>query len=894
CEGDVELREFVEQLLNNDQSGPDGFLGTPVVESMAPQPPPPRIGRYLVARVIGEGGMGVVYEARQDLPQRTVALKVIRPGLASRGLLRRFQLEAEVLGQLQHPGIAHIYEAGTAELVSPGGHKVEQPFFAMEYIRGKPLIDAAEEGQLKLRDRLELIARIADAVHHAHQHGVVHRDLKPGNILVDAQGQPKILDFGVARLTDSDTQTITLQTDVGQLVGTIPYMSPEQVTGDSRQIDTRSDVYALGVLMYELLTGRLPHDLRNRSIPEAARIIREEEPSRLSSVNTVFRGDVETIVAKAIEKEKDRRYQSAEQLAADIRRYLRDEPIVARPATRMYQLRKFARRNKLLVGATAAIILVLTVGVIGTTWFAVREGRERKLAEELLVESRAARDAEKRERQRAEERFQQVRKLANTLIFDVYDKIINLAGATEAKQFIVKTGLSYLDSLSADAEGDLPLQKQIANGYQRLGDVQGKNSLSNVGDLAAAIQSYEKAMKIVESMRKLEPESREVLKAYATCQDSLAMALRASGRTGEAIEHLNIQLATLEKLVQRYPKDQDLEEEAAIAAANVGRMQAATGNREAALDNYKKYQTLIHARAEAHPTDRTFRYNAAMIDSKVAELLGEMDRPTETIALYRTAIAETRAVVKDFPADAGARALLAGILIETADYFNDHDLRAEAMSSYDEVLKIRKELAAADPEDFHAQRNLAAAWYGIGMAHQEAGRWQQALEAFTASRDGFARVMESNPTYVVVQRDLGLAEDRVGNALGNVGRLSEALPHHQKYRELSEALVKKDPLDAMARDDLMKSYYALGEYFAKVGARSEISPERRVEQWREAQSWFDRSQDTLEKLRKDGKARPVSEMPRKIEAARDECRRELARLSSPVVAKTTSQPAGNS
>jgi tetratricopeptide (TPR) repeat protein len=312
--------------------------------------------------------MGAVYEAEQEQPQRTVALKVIKPGLASPELLRRFAQESQALGRLQHPGIAQIYDAGTADT----GYG-PQPYFAMEFIRGESLRDYVETHRLNTRRRLELVVKVCDAVHHAHQRGLIHRDLKPGNILVDESGQPKILDFGVARVTDSDAHA-TMQTDVGQLVGTLAYMSPEQVLADPLELDIRSDVYALGVILYELLAGRLPYTI-SKKLHEALHTIREEDPSRLSSVDRRFRGDVETIVAKALEKEKARRYSSAAELAADITRYLKDEPISARPPSTSYQLRKFSRRHKALVWGIAAVFLVLTGGIVVSTWQAVRASR---------------------------------------------------------------------------------------------------------------------------------------------------------------------------------------------------------------------------------------------------------------------------------------------------------------------------------------------------------------------------------------------------------------------------------------------------------------------------------------------------------------------------------------
>jgi len=333
---------------------------------------PERIGRYRLVRVLGQGGMGTVYEAVQDHPHRTVALKVVRGGLGSPKLARRFEMEAELLGRLQHPGIAQIYDAGTADV---GGGDV-QPYFAMELIRGTTLLDYAEAKNLSPRERLALVARICDAVQHAHERGIIHRDLKPSNILVDDTGQPKILDFGVARATDADVRLTTVESQFGELIGTLAYMSPEQVQSEPGEIDGRSDVYALGVVTYELLTGRLPYVLRDRMLLEALRIIREDNPTPISTVNRVFRGDVETIVGKALEKDRARRYASAADLGADLQRYLHEEPILARPAGTIYQLGKFARRNKVLVGGVVAVIVVLAIGAVVSTYQAVRATRE--------------------------------------------------------------------------------------------------------------------------------------------------------------------------------------------------------------------------------------------------------------------------------------------------------------------------------------------------------------------------------------------------------------------------------------------------------------------------------------------------------------------------------------
>jgi serine/threonine protein kinase len=420
CQGDETLRCNVERLLSQDNTLDNRMdikqeLGVGykllanalegngkefgVKDDSAPTGPiPKKIGRYDVKEKIAEGGMGTVYLAEQDHPKRPVALKMIRPGVFSQDALKRFYIEAELLGRLDHPGIARIYEAGEVETGAG-----TQPFFAMEYIDGVELRQYTLQHELDIPARLELMARVCDAVNHAHQKGIVHRDLKPDNILIVDEatttslpgserfarlGRPKVLDFGVARVTNSDVQVTTMQTEMGKLIGTLTYMSPEQVIGDSRNLDTRSDIFSLGVILYELLTGRPPHDLRHKSIPEAARIIREDEPTRIGSLNNAFRGDVDAILCKAMEKDRERRYASAAALADDLRRYLADQPIAARPPTLTYQLSRFIRRNKVFVASILLAFVSLALGLVLTLLSRQEESRQRKLAERRTEESR--------------------------------------------------------------------------------------------------------------------------------------------------------------------------------------------------------------------------------------------------------------------------------------------------------------------------------------------------------------------------------------------------------------------------------------------------------------------------------------------------------------------------
>ncbi|MGH9722818.1 MAG: serine/threonine-protein kinase, partial [Bryobacteraceae bacterium] len=452
CAGDASLRADLEALLAEDERSDRRIRGA--IAFAAAEPAPPHIGPYRVLSVIGEGGMGTVYLACRDDQQfeKQVAIKVAGAGVRFAGETARvrFLLERQILASLDHPNIAGLLDGGVTE--------TGLPYLVMEYVSGTPITVYCTDRQLPLRERLRLFLRVCSAVEYAHRRLVVHRDLKPSNILVGENGEPKLLDFGIAKLLDPAGAADAPPTAAGFF--TPDYSSPEQMRGET--VTVAADVYSLGLILFEMLTGRRARTVSRCTPDEIERAITEAETLRAGA------GDLDNIVAMALRRETERRYSSVEQLAEDIRRYLDGRAVRAHKDTLRYRTMKFVKRNRWPVAAMAMVAAALVAGLIAATWQA----------------------------QKARRRLVQVRHLANTFLFEVHDSLRALPGTTEVRAKLAQTSLEYLDSLLPDAGGDPTLTAELAAAYEKVGDVQGLSGTPNLGRTADALASYSKAVSL--------------------------------------------------------------------------------------------------------------------------------------------------------------------------------------------------------------------------------------------------------------------------------------------------------------------------------------------------------------------------------------------------------------
>ena len=657
-----------------------------------------RLGPYRIVAEAGRGGMSQVFKAVRDDRQyeKQVAIKLLKPGLDTQSLLRRFKAERQILAQLSHPNIAHLLDGGATEDGAP--------YLVMEYIEGKPIDTYCDELQLSVNERLDLFRALCSAVHYVHQHLMVHGDLKGGNVLVTSQGVVKLLDFGIAKLLSpspgrEEPRATTF------LALTPEYASPEQVRGEP--ITTASDIYSLGVLLYRLLSGALPYKATGSTTWALAKQICEHDPQPPSVTADeattgygrfakILRGDLDNVVLKALKKAPEERYPSADELAEDLRRYLRGFPVVARPDTTGYRVRKFAQRHKSAAVAAGLFVAALIAGIATTSWQAHRADVQRL---------------------RAERHLNEVRELTSVYLAEVYDAVANLPGGTRARKLLVENSIKYLAGLEHEA-ADLPqLQRDLAVAYDRLGDVQGDYIGANLGDTQGALDSYRSALRLRRALVERDPTvqaRRELLRSCVKLSEllmgqSVVPEALTLGREGAQLADSLLQEKEISTLDRTY---------AAAAYMNYGWAQGLTGDVEPGMKLMEKARLLHEQLAAADPKDADAQRNLVVVAGRMGDVYSEgLDEPAKALPFYERALTLVEPIAKANSDDAELQRARAFVLGSIGDLQNDLRRPQEGLANYDRALSIIEPLRAADADDQLTPQATAFLLNGRGESH---------------------------------------------------------------------------------------------------------------------------------------------------------------------------------
>ena len=796
-------RAQVAELLKADDEDVSFLQSSPLeAVNLSNAKIPERIGKYKILREIGRGGMGAVYLAeREDLKKR-VAVKIIKRGMDTDEILRRFQTERQILANLEHANIARLIDGG----VSDDG----LPFLVMEYVAGEDLLDYCEDKNLSLVEKLNLFRKICAAVGYAHQNLVVHRDLKPSNILVAENGEPKLLDFGISKLLTSETDATGTATALGMM--TPNYASPEQFRGET--VSTATDVYSLGVILFELLTGELPYKIKSKRFEEAARIIAEAEPARPSSViqNSKFKtqnseaadnykfqtessisanqkpktknqnyltnpkskirnpkflkGDLDNIILKALRKDAARRYATVEQFSEDIRRHLDGLPVTARPDTFSYRAEKFFKRNKIPVIGSAVFALALIGGIVGTSWQTVRAERQRALAEK---------------------RFGEVRQMANNVVFKYYSEAEKLDGSTKMREMMVTDATAYLDGLAQDAAGDETLQKELGLAYVRIGKVQGRAYFSNLGDTQTAVENYKKGINLLAPLA-LKNDEVKFQWDFVNALSALSAILRRQGNNREADEYQKQTNDLNEKLLAAKPDDLTyLTSSAYSYYFTADTLPIGLGEKDS-VPTFLKCRNAAEKVIAVDPNHlRANNILAAAVQrlgsnylslARNAEELGDApnaEKLTEQAGIYfRRAVELGDKMNKLQPNDQLYEGIVTAANFNLNEYFVMSKNYSEALRAAVEGQKIYEKQLAADPQNIENKLNITYVYNSLSIIRLRRGEFAEALQNYRLTIKIFEEIIAHDANNFDLRQKRWQAVYAYADELLRAGRIAEA------------------------------------------------------------------------------------------------------------------------
>ena len=844
CNGDEELRREVESLLESHASAGSFidertlFISNEDLKDKEEGVPVGHlIGAYRTVREIGRGGMGAVYlaERADEQYRKQVAIKLIKRGMDTDSVLRHFRNERQILAGFDHPNIARLFDGGTTD----NG----LPYFVMEYVEGLPINEYCAAHKISLVERLKLFREVCAAVSYAHRHTVIHRDIKKSNILVTSDGTPKLLDFGIAKILQPGAGAEALMTMTGVRPMTPEYASPEQIRGEP--VTTASDVYSLGIVLYELLTGRSPYHFTSRSPLDIAREITDTEPPRPSTAvvrgeeakrnatgirnSKALKGDLDNIVLMALRKEPERRYQSVEQFSEDIYRHLGNRPVLARRDTVRYRAAKFIQRNKLAVTAALLILVSLVAGLIATTWQAHRATVEKA---------------------RAEKRFNDVRHLAHSVLFDYHDAVKNLPGATVVRERLVKDALAYLDSLNSEAASDPALQRELAAAYERVGDVRGEVYGASIGDMSGALDSYHKALRIREALVAANPHDVNNRRGLADSDMKIGTQLQDTADAARGLEYLRKACALYQQLVTEQSDNSDMRDYLSRAHNELGIALQNWGDPVSALENHREALRLRKELLAADPRNDLHRRHLAITYWDIGQALMRSGDIHAALQANQNAMHLCTMLLGENPENIKDRRRLAIV------YQNEGDCRAfagdvaGALESFGKKLQLDEQYLADDPVNAQARDDVAYSYARRGELLAGQADYAEALAEERKALGFYGKLVADSPRDLHTRYQTSVVASLVAELNAKIGDKDDALAACAKalgfFKELGGS---PSPVYSDIRG---QAYSHLGNAYAELARSSKSPSSEQQEHWRVARDLYRHSLEIWQDIQKRG------------------------------------------